>query len=147
MTKFSDNMESIFGLPTVIDVTPTEVTVANAQAEQPPSITQVDTDCQYARDNISAVIDRGQEALESLVELARESENPRTYEALAALMRTIADASASLVDIHKQAVTINNSDQRTKPGQTTINNSLYVGSTADLAKMLKDMRAGSTIDD
>ena len=140
MTKLQDNMQELLGLPPLIDVTPNNVVTTDV-ATSIITDTQAKDDHQYARTNIYDAIGKGQAALENLIELARESESPRSYEVVATLIKTISDASTNLLNVHKQMKEIEEAPQQNK-GTTSVttNNAVFVGSTADLAKALKDLR-------
>ena len=88
----------------------------------------------YARENIHDVIDKGSEALDYLLELAKQSEHPRAFEVVSTLTKTLVDANKDLLNIQKQIKELNK-EERTDPQNVT--NALFVGSTADLQKMLK----------
>jgi hypothetical protein len=85
MTKLKQNMEELLHLPPMIDITPTEVSSVPATVSPKPEKSQAASDHEYARENIYDAIGKGQEALENLIELARESESPRSYEVVATL--------------------------------------------------------------
>lgn len=141
MTKLKQNMEELLHLPPMIDITPTEVSSVPATVSPKPEKSQAASDHEYARENIYDAIGKGQEALENLIELARESESPRSYEVVATLIKTISDASTNLLNVHKQLKEIDATPAATN-GTTSVvtNNAVFVGSTAELAKALKDLR-------
>lgn len=94
-------------------------------------------DYKYARENFYNVIEKGTDALEQMLDVARASEHPRAYEVVSTLMKTLVDANKDLVkmgDEKRKAQEVPEQDTK------TVNNNLFVGSTADLQKMLKDMR-------
>ena len=142
MTKLKQNMEEMLNLPPMIDITPTEVSSVPATVSPNPEKSQAASDHEYARENIYDAIGKGQEALENLIELARESESPRSYEVVATLIKTISDASTNLLNVHKQLKEIDTAPTATNNGATSVvtNNAVFVGSTAELAKALKDLR-------
>lgn len=94
----------------------------------------IDNDFQYSRENLYSVIECGSEAMTNLLQLAQETEHPRAYEVLGQLMDKMTTANKELVNLHKQVKDITNG-----PGISTQNvtNALFVGSTAELQKMLK----------
>lgn len=98
-------------------------------------------DFTFARSNIRKSIDIGTDALEQLANLAEQSQSPRTYEVLSTLMQSIVAASEKLLDVQKTIREIDDADKpRDDDAKKTINNNLFVGSTAELQKILKDMR-------
>lgn len=99
-----------------------------------------DADYSYARDNFYNVIEKGTEALEDMLNVAKASEHPRAYEVVSTIMKTLIDANKDLVAMSdKKAIVA----QPVEDGKT-VNNNLFVGSTAELQQMLRDMRDGST---
>lgn len=100
-----------------------------------------DEDFSFARSNVRKTIDVGQDALEKLANIAEQSQNPRAFEVLATLMSAIVTASDKLLAAQKTIREIDNSDvPRDEDSRKTINNNLFVGSTAELQKILRDMK-------
>ena len=93
-------------------------------------------DYDYTRGNLYSIIEKGQEAINGILELAQESEMPRAYEVAGQLIKNVADATDKLMDLQKKLKDVEE-DTKSK-GPSTVNNALFVGSTADLAKMLKN---------
>ena len=95
-----------------------------------------DRDYEYTRGNLYSIIEKGQEALNGVLEVASEGGSPRAYEVAGQLIKNLSDATEKLVDLQKKVKDIKQED---KPkGPTTVNNALFVGSTADLQKLLKN---------
>ena len=97
-------------------------------------VDDVKKDYEYTRGNLYSIIEKGQEALNGVLELAQESEMPRAYEVAGQLIKNVADATDKLLDLQKKLKDVEEEKQK---GPSTVNNALFVGSTADLAKMLK----------
>lgn len=102
--------------------------------------TQVEADFDYARENMMEVINKGQEALFDLIDVARQSQHPRAYEVLATMMNTMVGASKDLLDLQAKKKKILEDDPSASPQQVT--NNLFVGSTAELQKYLKQNKDG-----
>lgn len=102
--------------------------------------TQLDADFEYARENMMEVINKGQEALFDLMDVARQSQHPRAYEVLATMMNTMVGASKDLLDLQAKKKKILEDDPSASPQQVT--NNLFVGSTAELQKYLKQNKDG-----
>lgn len=102
--------------------------------------TQVDADFEFARENIMDVINKGQEALFDLIDVARQSQHPRAYEVLSTMMNTMVGASKDLLDLQAKKKKIMDEDPSASPQQVT--NNLFVGSTAELQKYLKQNKDG-----
>ena len=116
-----------------------EVVVPEVSPIKPKKITaQVDDikkDYEYTRGNLYSIIEKGQEAINGILELAQESEMPRAYEVAGQLIKNVADATDKLMDLQKKLKDVN--EEKETKGPTTVNNSLFVGSTAELQKFLK----------
>jgi len=93
-------------------------------------------DYDYTRGNLYSIIEKGQEAINGILEIAQESEMPRAYEVAGQLIKNVADATDKLMELQKKLKDV---EEETQKGPSTVNNALFVGSTADLAKMLKGM--------
>ena len=93
-------------------------------------------DYDYTRGNLYSIIEKGQEALNGVLELAQESEQPRAYEVAGQLIKSVYDATDKLMDLQKKLKDVE--EDKVVKGPSTVNNALFVGSTAELAKMLKD---------
>ena len=101
-----------------------------------PDITDdAEKDYKYARAQLYSLIEKGQETLNGVMELAGESASPRAYEVAGQVLKSTADITDKLADLQKKMKDLDE-DQSTK---NVTNNSLFVGSTADLQKMLKQM--------
>lgn len=96
---------------------------------------QIVDDFEYARGNMIAAIEKGQEALSGIVDVAGMSQHPRSYEVVATLVKAVADANKDLLELSKKRKELEKTDDG---GPKTVNNNLYLGSTADLLKLLKD---------
>ena len=92
-------------------------------------------DYEYTRANLYSLIEKGQEAINGILDLAQESEMPRAYEVAGQLIKSVSDATDKLMDLQKKLKDVEEEKQK---GPSTVNNALFVGSTADLAKMLKN---------
>jgi hypothetical protein len=89
------------------------------------------------------LIEKGQEAINGILELAQESEMPRAYEVAGQLIKNVADATDKLMDLQKKLKDIE--EEKVSKGPTTVNNALFVGSTADLAKFLKQQTENENV--
>ena len=101
------------------------------------SVDDITKDYDYTRGNLYSIIEKGQEAINGILELAQESEMPRAYEVAGQLIKNVADATDKLMDLQKKLKVVE--EEKQVRGPSTVNNALFVGSTADLQKMLKDM--------
>ena len=96
----------------------------------------VEKDYDYTRANLYSLIEKGQESLNGIMELAGESASPRAYEVAGQIIKSVADTTDKLMDLQKKVKEVE--EENTKTQNTVTNNALFVGSTTDLSKMLKD---------
>ena len=130
-------------LDDAFNITPTEVEVDQTEVKEPVGIQKpdrltkddIEKDYEYTRGNLYSIIEKGQEAINGILELAQESEMPRAYEVAGQLIKSVSDATDKLMDLQKKLKDVNE-EQQTK-GPNTVNNALFVGSTAELQKILK----------
>ena len=109
----------------------------------PPKVDKNDItkDYEYTRANLYSLIEKGQEAINGIMELAGESASPRAYEVAGQLIKSVSDATDKLMDLQKKLKDVNAEE---KQGPTSVtNNALFVGSTADLAKLIKGEKTKS----
>tara|TARA_R100000008_G_scaffold7436_1_gene4009 strand:- start:1 stop:429 length:429 start_codon:yes stop_codon:yes gene_type:complete len=136
-------MEKYEELNKEFNVTPTEVTVDESEVvvgvdrEKPDRLTKTDIekDYEYTRGNLYSIIEKGQEAINGILEVAQESDMPRAYEVAGQLIKSVSDATEKLMDLQKKLKDVN--EEEKQKGPTTVNNALFVGSTAELQKLLK----------
>ena len=94
-------------------------------------------DYKYTRTTLYGLVERGQDAIEGILDLAKESEHPRTYEVAGQLIKTVSETSEKLLQIQKMMDDLEDD----KPRNQTTNQNLFVGSTAELQKLLKKQNA------
>ncbi len=97
---------------------------------------EITRDYEYTRGNLYSIIEKGQEAIDGILELAQESEMPRAYEVAGQLIKSVSDATDKLMDLQKKLKDVE--EDTPQKGPSTVNNALFVGSTAELAKLLKN---------
>ena len=95
-----------------------------------------DIDYNYARENYYNLIERNQDAVEEMLEIAKQSEHPRAFEVVGQLIKSGLDANKELMSLHKTKKELSIE----KNTQTLVNNAVFVGSTAELQKLLKAKR-------
>ena len=96
--------------------------------------TDIDKDYEYTRGNLYSIIEKGQEAINGILELAQESEMPRAYEVAGQLIKSVSDATDKLMDLQKKLKDVE--EEKQSKGPSTVNNALFVGSTAELQKLI-----------
>ena len=107
-----------------------------------PKDNAVENDCDYSRTNLYGLLQSGQDALESALEIAKQSENPRAFEVVGNLIKQLADINHQLLDVHikKQKMTTKEVDK----AASITNNSILVGSTSELNKFINNMNKGDS---
>ena len=133
MTKKYDGLDEAFNVETeIVSAEKDSIEVAKRLKVEKDDINK---DYDYTRGNLYSIIEKGQEAINGILELAQESEMPRAYEVAGQLIKNVADATDKLMDLQKKLKDVN--EEKEAKGPTTVNNSLFVGSTAELQKFLK----------
>lgn len=95
----------------------------------------IDDDYEYARDNLKHFIEKGKEAMDEIIYLAKEVESPRAYEVVGQLIKTLSETNKDLLDLSKKVKELKQKEEDKQPSHVT--NALFVGSTAELQKLLK----------
>ena len=134
MTKKFEELDDAFNVSS--DIVPIESTEVGITKPERHERTDIEKDYEYTRGNLYSIIEKGQEAINGILELAQDSEMPRAYEVAGQLIKNVADATDKLMDLQKKLKDVE--EEKQAKGPSTVNNALFVGSTADLAKMLKD---------
>jgi tetrahydromethanopterin S-methyltransferase subunit G len=99
----------------------------------------IEKDYEYSRGQLYNLIEKGQEAIDGIMDVARNSDHPRAYEVAFQGIKHVADMTDKLVDLQKKMKTIDDESIQ-KHGPTTVNNTMFVGSTAELQKFLKQQK-------
>ena len=136
MSKNFDKLNEVFNVETEI----IESNIDLAKKEDQPqninnSTSDIKKDYEYTRGNLYSIIEKGQEAINGILELAQETEQARAYEVAGQLIKNVADATEKLMDFQKKLKDIEEIKQVSGP--TNVTNALFVGSTAELSKLLK----------
>lgn len=130
-SNFENNFEQIFNLP---DSPPL---VKDVEVLKPDTKNDdIESDYKYARENLYNAIERGSDALEELVELAKQSQSPRAFEIVGQMIKTLTDANKDLLEVQKKVKDLKK--EETAKGPNNVTNALFVGNTAELQKLLKD---------
>ena len=136
MTKKYEKLNETFDVDG--DIVPVQAEKISKEVEDKKSSSDdIKKDYEYTRGNLYSLIEKGQEAINGILELAQETEQARAYEVAGQLIKNVADATDKLMDLQKKLKEVE--EEKQVKGPSTVNNALFVGSTADLQKMLKDM--------
>jgi len=137
MNEFEKNMEDIFDIEVEsTDIEPVEESKPSKPVPKKEDKDDQVKDYEYSRAQLYNLIDKGQEALNGALEVAQESGHPRAYEVAVNAMKQVADTTDKLIDLQKKMKDL---EAPTKRETNNTTNNLFVGSTADLQKMLKQI--------
>jgi len=131
-------MDKFKSIDEALNITDSEIVPAkkdNLKKQEVSKINEIEKDYEYTRANLYSIIEKGQEAINGIMEVAGESASPRAYEVAGQLIKSVADTTDKLMDLQKKIKDVNE-DSPTKTNNVT-NNALFVGSTSELSKMLK----------
>ena len=123
-------LDNVLGITDVVETTTSQVTLP--QVKKPDE--ESDNDYKYQRENFYRLVERGQDAIDGILELAKESEHPRTYEVAGQLIKNVADVTEKLGELQLKMQKLKEVPSNAPKNVT---NALFVGSTSELQKMLK----------
>jgi hypothetical protein len=112
----------------------------------PSSNMDADNDFIKAKSNIASLIEKGEAAVDGILQLAKESEQPRAYEVASTLIKTMVDANKELLDVHKQKKELDK-EEYAGPAKAVQNNTVFVGSTKELQQQLLQLAKGARVED
>lgn len=135
MDDLEKNMENILNIE-VQEVETDEIVSNKSQIESVDPTQDRLKDYEYTRGELYSLISKGQEAVQGALEVAQESGHPRAYEVAVNAMKQVADMTDKLVDLQKKMKDL---DAENKKVTNVTNNAMFVGSTTELQKMLKQM--------
>jgi hypothetical protein len=101
--------------------------------KKPPQSDNIQTDYKYTRENLYGLVERGQDAIDGILDVCKETENPRAYEVAGQLIKTVGETAEKLLDVQTKLKKLEDENGSVK----TQHNHLYVGSTSELQKFLK----------
>lgn len=126
-TPFTRSLDQLLNIPEL-----------NTTTDVVPVNQHVDDDVEYARQNLRSIIDKGTDALDTVILLAKTSESPRAFEVASQMLKTLSDSNKDLLELQKRAKDLRKDD--VNRGPSTVNNNLFVGSTAELQKFIKSRK-------
>ena len=119
-------------LDAILDIE-SDIKKETAVVKLPDRKENVETDYKYARENLYNLVERGQDAIDGILELSKETEHPRAYEVAGQLIKTVGETAEKLIDLQSKLKKLEGEEQKVG----TQHNPLYVGSTSELQKFLK----------
>ena len=129
MKKVEDKLKEI------LDITPkVEVEKVSPVIPRPREDQDITNDYKYSRENLYSLVERGQDAIDGILTLAKETEHPRTYEVAGQLIKNVGEVTEKLLQLQEKMKKLG---EETKKGPNKVENNLFVGSTAELQKLIK----------
>jgi hypothetical protein len=135
--RTDDSLSEVFDVQTI-----PKTEVITQDGEIISTNNKVEDDFDTSRNNLRILLQQGQEALQKSLDVAMQSEHPRAFEVVGNLMKQLADINQQLLDLHQQKQKLDEPSKADKAKQVTNNNAIFVGSTAELNKLIKNMSKG-----
>jgi hypothetical protein len=136
--RIDDSLSEVFD---VQSIPKTEVITQDGEIISTAS-QKIESDYDTTRNNLRILLQQGQEALQKSLDVAMQSEHPRAFEVVGNLMKQLAEVNQQLMDLHQQKQKLDEPSKAEKAKQVTNNNAIFVGSTAELNKLIKKMNTG-----
>jgi len=138
--KDYDKLDDVFNVSGDIVPKSVDVEIEKSEIEPTPIVenkrsTDIQRDYEYARGTIYSLLEKGQEAINGALELAQETESARAYEVAGQIIKSVSDTADKLMNLHKDIKEVET--DRVKGPTNVTNNALFIGSTAELSKLLK----------
>jgi predicted transcriptional regulator len=138
MTRLDDNLSKILDIEPLSDKTvPTIVPIPVTDSAQ--------DDFELARNTIKNMMLKGEEVLDELVIVAKESESPRAYEVASTLIKTVTEAAKDMLEVHKRISDIKGKSPESNPSSINVEQAVFVGSTTELQELIKQQRKLSNV--
>ena len=134
MSKSIDTLDEVLGITDVVE-NATSVITPSATPVSKMNMEDIEGDYKYQRENLYTLVERGQDAIEGILNIARESDQPRAYEVAGNLIKNVADVTDKLMALQEKMKSVK---AEKNAGPKNVTTALYVGSTADLEKLLKN---------
>ena len=134
MSNIDDKLNEVLNI--AADVLPATTPEENTELVIPQD-KDPDSDFETGRENLYKLLDKGNDAIDGILALAKEGEHPRAYEVAGQLIKTVADVSKDLLELQEKLKKIK---EVPKTGPKSVTNALFVGSTTELQKLLKDKK-------
>ena len=135
MKDTSDEIEETIDIETkIVSVEKNSVEIVE-DIKEIRKVDDLKKDYEYTRANLYSLIEKGQEAINGIMELAGESDSPRAYEVAGQLIKSVGDVADKLIDLQKKVKDVE--EESTKSAGNVTNNAVFIGSTSELSKLLK----------
>lgn len=141
--KIDETLSDVFDVePMNVDVSTGEIITANNEVIVPQT-EKVEFDYQQTRNNLYALLNQGQDALLAALSVAKQSEHPRAFEVVGNLMTQLADVNEKLMKLHEKKQKLDAPIKKEEQSKQVTNNAIFVGSTAELNKMIQNLNKGN----
>lgn len=134
MKKIGENLSKILEIE---DVQSKEIVPQITTKNEIVVTNEVDADANFARENIKGLIEKGNSAFDDLLKVAKESEHPRAYEVAAGFFKNLADLNKDLLELQKRKKDLK-PESKSESQNINVDKAVFVGSTADLVKLIKE---------
>lgn len=135
-----DKLSEIFNVPAV-EIEKIDAEVVDIMPKETEKSEKIESDYERTRNNLHELLRQGQDALNHALEVAKVSEHPRAFEVVGGLMKQLSDINHQLLDLHAKHAKLENKDGEKQQNPTNVtNNTMFVGSTTELSKMIEQMR-------
>ena len=138
MSDLNENLSNVFDMIPIDQKEKKTNVVPVGKKEDSINSMNLETDLtdayQQTKDNLQDLIDQGKEAMEEILEIAKQGQHPRAFEVYGTLLKNVVDANKELLAVQKQ---MREMDNKKKDSGTTIDKAIFVGSTQELNKLLK----------
>jgi gas vesicle protein len=138
MSTFEKNMEQIFDVtPTKIESAPVVIPAKNELSVNSDLSGDLNDAYEQTKANLQELIDQGKEAMQDILQIAKDGQHPRAFEVYGTLLKNVVEANKELLAVQKQ---MREMDKNSSSGGTQIDNAIFVGSTSELNKLIKGMK-------
>ena len=134
MNKFEKNMEELFEVTPTIEEKKEKLPTVSVRYNKPDIEEDLTDAYQQSKENLQGIIDQGKDAMEEILQIAKAGQHPRAFEVYATLLKNMTEANDRLLKIQKEMRDMN----KKKEGNTNIDKAIFVGSTSELSKFLKN---------
>lgn len=134
--NIDNKLSEIFELAPTVDLLP-EVDIVKSNKPE-----AIDDDFEQVRSDIKELISTGKSALYDMIDVAKQTEQPRSYEVIGTLLKQLTDMNQQLLDVHQQKMKLTRVEPRETSTKTVTNNSIFVGTASELQKMIQKMNSG-----
>jgi hypothetical protein len=135
MNELNKNLSEIFDVTPIQETKKQKLPVVSTKYNEPDIEQDLNDAYQQSKENIQGIIDQGQEAMHEILNIAKAGQHPRAFEVYGTLLKNMVDANKELLNIQKQ---MRDMDKKKETNNTNIDKAIFLGSTAELSKFLKD---------